>query len=87
MAGLAAMFLAGVLGSSMGLNDTATFMASCVAFVAVALWTDSRLARRRRKAARVAQAGREETSGDHTSPEASSLTLDAESPKRKGRAG
>ncbi len=91
MAGLAAMFLAYVLGSSMGLNDTATFMASCVAFVAVALWTDSRLARRRRQAARAAQArreaAREHTGGDHASRDASSLTPDAESRKRDGRAG
>ncbi len=91
MAGLAAMFLAYVLGSSMGLNDTATFMASCVAFVAVALWTDSRLARRRRQAGRLAQARQEATrgqpSGDHTGRDASSLTLDAESRKRDGRAG
>lgn len=92
MAGLAAMFLAYVLGSSMGLNDTATFMASCVAFVAVALWTDSRLARRRRQAGRAAQARREQatreqTTGDPTSRDASSLALDAESRKRDGRAG
>ena len=92
MAGLAAMFLAYVLGSSMGLNDTATFMASGVAFVAVALWTDSHVARRRRQAdravqARREQAAREQTGGDHTSRDASSLTHDAESRKRDGRAG
>ena len=42
MAGIAAMVLAYVLGTAMGLNNTATFMSSCVAFVAVSLWTDSR---------------------------------------------
>lgn len=51
LAGIAAMLLTGILGTVMGLNATAAFMASCVAFVAVALWTDSRLARRNRDAA------------------------------------
>ncbi len=48
LAGIAAMVVTGILGTVMGLNNTAAFMASCVAFVAVALWTDSRIARRRR---------------------------------------
>jgi hypothetical protein len=52
LAGIAAMVLTGILGTVMGLNNTAAFMASCVAFVAVALWTDSRLSRRRRDIAR-----------------------------------
>ena len=43
MAGIAAMLLAGILGTAMGLNNTATFMASGVAFVAVSLWVDSRI--------------------------------------------
>ena len=52
MAGIAAMVLTYVLGTAMGLNNTATFMSSCVAFVAVSLWTDSRISRRRRGTAR-----------------------------------
>lgn len=52
MAGIAAMVLTGFLGTAMALSNTATFMASCVAFVAVSLWTDSRIARRRRETAR-----------------------------------
>ena len=52
LAGIAAMVLTGILGTVMGLNNTAAFMASCVAFVAVALWTDSRISRRRRESAR-----------------------------------
>jgi hypothetical protein len=52
VAGIAAMVLTGFLGTAMGLSNTATFMASCVAFVAVSLWTDSRIARRRRVIAR-----------------------------------
>ncbi len=80
MAGIAAMVLAGVLGTTLGLNDTATFMASCVAFVAVALWTDSRLARRRRKAARA----KADKAASPTDPD---FSLDPESPKREGRAG
>ena len=55
LAGIAAMVLTGILGTVMGLNYTAAFMASCVAFVAVALWTDSRITRRRRETAREAQ--------------------------------
>ena len=47
MAGIAAMVLAGIFGTAMGLNNTATFMASGVAFVAVSLWVDSRISRRR----------------------------------------
>ena len=60
LAGIAAMVLTGILGTVMGLNNTAAFMASCVAFVAVALWTDSRISRRRRETAREAA---RETSG------------------------
>ncbi len=52
LAGIAAMVLTGILGTVMGLNNTAAFMASCVAFVAVALWTDSRITRRRRESVR-----------------------------------
>jgi hypothetical protein len=54
VAGIAAMVLTGVLGTAMGLNNTATFMSSCVAFVAVSMWMDSRISRRRREAAREA---------------------------------
>jgi len=59
VAGIAAMVLTGILGTVMGLNNTAAFMAGCVAFVAVALWTDSRIARRRREAARETESARE----------------------------
>ena len=54
LAGIAALVLTGILGTAMGLNYTAAFMAGCVAFVAVALWTDSRITRRRRDIAREA---------------------------------
>ncbi|SKB98642.1 hypothetical protein SAMN05660473_03461 [Arthrobacter sp. 49Tsu3.1M3] len=47
MAGIAAMLLAGIFGTAMGLNNTATYLASGVAFVAVSLWVDSRISRRR----------------------------------------
>ncbi len=49
MAGIAAMVLTGILGTAMGLNNTAAFMSSCVAFVAVAMWMDGRITRRRRE--------------------------------------
>ena len=70
MAGIAAMVLTGVLGNAMGLNNTAAFMSSCVAFVAVSLWVDSRISLRRREAA---QRGAREAA------------LEAEQPKREGR--
>ncbi|MEV7607645.1 hypothetical protein AB0N65_19610 [Paenarthrobacter sp. NPDC089322] len=41
------MALAAPLGSAMGLNFVATFMFACVVFVAVAMWTESKIARRR----------------------------------------
>ena len=46
------MLLTGILGTAMGLNNTAAFMSSCVAFVAVAMWMDGRITRRRREGAR-----------------------------------
>lgn len=72
MAGIAAMVLTYVLGTAMGLNNTATFMSSCVAFVAVSLWTDSRISRRRRETARetARDAAREAARGSGTGPEA-----------------
>ena len=74
MAGIAAMLLAGIFGTAMGLNNTATYLASGVAFVAVSLWVDSRISRRR-SAAR------------HPGPDASEdakLALDADSSKPEG---
>ena len=70
VAGIAAMVLTGVLGNAMGLNNTAAFMSSCVAFVAVSMWTDSRLTHRRREAMREA---------------ASKSALESEHPEREGR--
>ncbi|WP_427005662.1 hypothetical protein [Pseudarthrobacter sp. H2] len=68
MAGIAAMVLTYVLGTAMGLNNTATFMSSCVAFVAVSLWTDSRITRLRRRTARgtARDAAREAARGSGT---------------------
>lgn len=42
------MALTATLGSAMGLNFAGTFMFGCVGFVAVSLWVESRIARRRR---------------------------------------
>jgi hypothetical protein len=44
------MAVTSALGSAMGLNFVGTFMFGCVAFVAVALWVEARIARRRRSA-------------------------------------
>lgn len=86
MAGIAAMVLTGILGTAMGLNNTATFMSSCVAFVAVSMWMDSRISRRRREMARD-EAARESAhpdAGGAARRSATDLTLDADSPNRDG---
>jgi hypothetical protein len=44
VAGIAAMGVAAALGIIMGLNNTAVFTSSCVVFVAVSLWVQSRVA-------------------------------------------
>lgn len=84
MAGIAAMVLTGILGTVMGLNNTAAFMSSCVAFVAVAMWMDSRMSRRRRETAR--EAARQTAQDGPARPE-SSAPLDTERPKRDGHGG
>lgn len=87
MAGVAALVLTGILGTAMGLNNTATFMSSCVAFVAVSMWMDSRITRRRRETAR--ETAREETAREEMAREKAGrdLPLDADSPKREGHGG
>ncbi len=80
MAGIAAMLLAGIFGTAMGLNNTATYLASGVAFVAVSLWVDSRIARRR-NAAGTAGPGpdlRQDLGGD------AKPALDVDPSKREG---
>lgn len=64
MAGVAAMALAAPLGSAMGLNFVATFMFACVVFVAVAMWTESKIARRREASEAAAAPDAANTSGD-----------------------
>jgi hypothetical protein len=74
VAGIAAMLLAGIFGTAMGLNNTATYLASGVAFVAVSLWVDSRITRRRSAVRK-------------TGPDAgldAKLALDPDSSKREG---
>ena len=89
MAGIAAMVLTGILGNSMGLNNTAAFMSSCVAFVAVSMWTDSRITLRRRKRAReTAREAAREAGGAAEADNAGSASdwqLETEQPKREGR--
>jgi hypothetical protein len=86
VAGIAAMVLTGILGTAMGLTNTAAFMSSCVAFVAVSMWADSRISRRRRetlreKARETAQRapGRDDARSEPDRP------LGAEPPNREGR--
>ena len=43
------MGVAAVLGMVMDLNNTAIFTSSCVAYVAVSMWTESRIARHRNR--------------------------------------
>ncbi|WP_205759999.1 hypothetical protein [Arthrobacter sp. PAMC25564] len=78
VAGIAAMALTYVLGTALGLNNTATFMSSCVAFVAVSLWIDRRISLRRSKAAR--GAARQPGPDGHDT----GLALDADASKREG---
>ena len=85
MAGIAAMVLTGILGTAMGLNNTAAFMSSCVAFVAVSMWTDSRISRRRLEKARrqVHEATfAADAAEDRSEP---GLPVEAERPDREGR--
>ena len=88
MAGIAAMVLTGILGNSMGLNNTAAFMSSCVAFVAVSMWMDSRITTLRRKE-RARETAREAAREADGAAEADSAPdrqqLEAEQPKREGR--
>jgi hypothetical protein len=56
VAGIAAMVVAAMLGSAMKLTNTAVVMSSCVVFVAVAMWADSALTRRRRQSLTLQQA-------------------------------
>ena len=86
MAGIAAMALTYVLGTALGLNNTATFMSSCVAFVAVSLWIDSRISLRRRKAARKAARGTARNAAGQPGPAGhdAGLALDADASKREG---
>jgi chloramphenicol 3-O-phosphotransferase len=77
VAGFAAMLLTAALGTAMGLNNTAAFMASCVAFVAVSKGMESHLARRRREAAARLPG---QNQGD------SARALDADNSERDGRA-
>lgn len=81
MAGIAAMVLTGILGNAMGLNNTAAFMASCVAFVAVSMWIDSRISLRRRERAReTARAADRDDAGSDPGP-----ALEPEQRERDGR--
>ncbi|MET3950514.1 hypothetical protein [Arthrobacter sp. UYEF36] len=93
VAGIAAMVLTGILGTAMGLNNTAAFMSSCVAFVAVSMWMDSRITLRRRERARetareTAQEAERQAAlaaeVDDAGP-APDRPLEAEQPKREGR--
>ena len=85
MAGIAAMVLTGILGTAMGLNNTAAFMSSCVAFVAVSMWMDSRIARRRKERTRetaLEPASAAEAGDAGSAPDPA---LEAEQPKCEGR--
>lgn len=86
MAGIAAMLLAGIFGTAMGLNNTATYLASGVAFVAVSLWVDSRISRRR-SAAGIARPGPGQDLGQdlgHDAGHDAKPALDADPSKREG---
>jgi hypothetical protein len=69
VAGIAAMVLTGILGTAMGLNNTAAFMSSCVAFVAVAMWMDGRIALRRKEKAQETARERAREAARETAPD------------------
>ena len=76
------MLLAGIFGTAVGLNNTATYLASGVAFVAVSLWVDSRIARRRNAAGTAGPDLRQDPRqdlGNDAKP-----ALDADPSKREG---
>jgi hypothetical protein len=88
------MVLTGILGTAMGLTNTAAFMSSCVAFVAVSMWADSRITRRRREKTRelareaAQEAVREtaqEPAGRDDARSEPDRPLGAEPPNREGR--
>ena len=85
MAGMAAMVLTGILGTAMGLNNTAAFMSSCVAFVAVSMWTDSRMSLRRREGAREAALEAARAMDRNEAGSEPDRPLEPEQPKREGR--
>ena len=86
MAGIAAMVITGILGTAMGLTNTAAFMSSCVAFVAVSMWTDSRISLRRRvKARETARESAREPAGRDDARSEPDRPLGAEPPNREGR--
>ena len=85
MAGFAAMLLTAALGTAMGLNNTAAFMASCVAFVAVSKGMESHLARRRREAAARLPGHSQGQKQGHSHGD-SARALDADNSERDGRA-
>lgn len=86
MAGIAAMVLTGILGTAMGLTNTAAFMSSCVAFVAVSMWTDSRISRRRREREKARETARETAQeAAETARAEPDRPLGAEPPNREGR--
>lgn len=47
VAGIAAMGVAAVLGMIVHLNNTAIFTSSCVAYVAVSMWAEGKISKRR----------------------------------------
>ncbi len=84
MAGIAAMVLTGILGTAMGLNNTAAFMSSCVAFVAVS-HVDGQPDHPPQEE-RGSSAGSRQRRGRLTTPAPQpDRQLEAEQPKREGR--
>jgi hypothetical protein len=55
VAGIVAMGVAAVLGIILGLNNTAIFTSSCVVYVAVSMWAEGRISRRRSELQGLAQ--------------------------------
>jgi hypothetical protein len=82
LAGIAAGVLAALLGMSLGLSNTATFMFIGVAYVAVSMWTEGWVAKRRRGAAGLVDGVVHPDLGAD-----SALPLEPDDSKREGQGG
>lgn len=85
MAGIAAMGVAAVLGMIVHLNNTAIFTSSCVAYVAVSMWAEGKISKRRSQLQGPPQS-RDPAAPDRTADQrsANQRTADQPAPEQMG---